>query len=137
MTKTPPGRRYDLEDRTYEFARRVRALVKALPRTIGNAEDAQRAIRASASIGANYIEANEALGKKDSLMRLRISRKEAKERRSFLRLLDPGNKPGVKTERDALVKEAGELAQDPLGHHRQVLVTVSFADCYLELGACL
>jgi len=34
MTKTTSDKRYDLEDRTYEFARRVRAFVKTLPRTI-------------------------------------------------------------------------------------------------------
>jgi four helix bundle protein len=44
--------------------------------------------RASASIGANYIEANEALSKKDFRMRIKISRKESRESRFFLRLLD-------------------------------------------------
>jgi four helix bundle protein len=56
---------YDLEERTAVFAELSRALVKRLPRTIGNVEDAKQFIRASGSIGANYIEANEALGKKD------------------------------------------------------------------------
>jgi four helix bundle protein len=42
-------------------------------------------------VGANYIEANEALGKKDFLMRLRISRKEAKECAYFLRLIKESN----------------------------------------------
>lgn len=36
-------------------------------------------VRSSSSIGANYIEANEKLGKQDLLMRLKIARKEAKE----------------------------------------------------------
>jgi four helix bundle protein len=47
---------YDLEDRTFEFAKASRAFVKKLPRTIGNIEDAKQFIRASGSIGANYIE---------------------------------------------------------------------------------
>ncbi|MGA2065507.1 MAG: hypothetical protein ABSG86_11080 [Thermoguttaceae bacterium] len=39
MTETPGRRQYDLEDRTFEFARRVRAFVKKLPQTICNIED--------------------------------------------------------------------------------------------------
>jgi hypothetical protein len=57
---------YDLEERTAVFAERGRAFVKRLPRTIGNVEDAKQFIRASGSIGANYIEANEAIGKSRS-----------------------------------------------------------------------
>lgn len=109
MTETPGGRRYDLEDRTFRFAERVRALVKGLPRTIANVEDVRQLIKASGSTGANYIEANEALSKKDFLMRLRISRKEAKESHFFLRLVDTGDRPEVEEERKALVQEAHEL----------------------------
>jgi len=64
--------RHDLEDRTYKFARRARAFLK-------NIEDGYQLMRASRSIGANYINANEALSKKDFLMKIKISRKEAKE----------------------------------------------------------
>ena len=60
-------------------------------------------------IAANYIEANESLGKKDFLLRIRISRKEAKESRLFLRLLDCGTDAAVHAERDWLVGEATEL----------------------------
>jgi len=34
MTETSAGPRYDLEDRTYQFAKDVRTFVKKLPRTI-------------------------------------------------------------------------------------------------------
>jgi len=46
---------------------------------MSNTEDASRLLRASGSVGANYIEANESLSKKDFLMRIKICRKEAKE----------------------------------------------------------
>ena len=105
----PRGSQYDLEDRTYEFARRVRAFVKRLPRTICNAEDVKQVVRSSGSVGANYIEANEALGKKDFLMRIRISRKESKETRYWLRLLDTQNTAALDSERDKLVQESTEL----------------------------
>ena len=68
---------YDLEDRTFDFANDVRAFVKRIPKTLANIEDTKQVVRASGSVGANYIEANESLSKKDFLMRIRICRKEA------------------------------------------------------------
>jgi len=67
MTQTHNSKPYDLEDRTLEFAKKVRTFVKRLSKTFGNIEDIKQLLRASGSIGANYIEANEALGKKDFL----------------------------------------------------------------------
>jgi len=109
MSESGDGRKFDLEERTYEFARDVRAFVKRLPRTICNIEDVKQVVRSSGSIGANYIEANEALGKKDFKMRLRISRKEAKETRYWLRLLDVGTELDLSTDRDKLIQESNEL----------------------------
>ena len=61
----------DLEDRTFLFAESVRGFVKRLPRTIGNTEDVRQLVRASGSVAANWIEADEALSKKDFLMRVK------------------------------------------------------------------
>jgi four helix bundle protein len=58
--------KYDLEDRTFNFASDVRAFVKRIPKTLANIEDTKQVVRASGSVGANYIEANESLSKKDS-----------------------------------------------------------------------
>ena len=69
---------YDLEERTFQFAKAVRQFVKTLPRTPANIEDGKQIIKASGSVGANYREANEALSKKDFKMRIKISRKVAK-----------------------------------------------------------
>jgi four helix bundle protein len=109
MSEIPNPRPYDLEERTFVFARCVRVFVKRLPRTVGNIEDVRQLIRSSGSIGANYIEANEALSKKDFLLRIRISRKEAKESRFWLRLLETGADASVGTERDRLIAESSEL----------------------------
>jgi four helix bundle protein len=111
MTQTPTGKQYDLEDRTYEFARRVRAFVKSLPRTICNIEDVKQVVRSSGSVGANYIEANGALSKKDFRLRIRISRKESKETRYWLRLLDTQDTAALNAERDKLVQESTELTR--------------------------
>jgi four helix bundle protein len=100
---------YDLEERTLVFALDVRALLKRLPKTIANVEDGKQVVRSSGSVGSNYIEANEALGKKDFLMRIKISRKEAKESRFFLRLLDTGGILDAGVERGRLVAESTEL----------------------------
>lgn len=59
MNKDENPKRFDLEDRTFAFAKRAREFVKLLARTVGNVEDGRQLIRASGSIGANYIEANE------------------------------------------------------------------------------
>ncbi len=101
------GKTFDLEDRTFEFAQASRAFIKRLPRTISNLEDVKQFARSSGSIGANYIEANEAIGKKDFLMKIRTCRREAKETRYWLRLIETG--PALTKERDSLVTEAGEL----------------------------
>lgn len=105
----PPSKQYDLEERTFEFARQVRLFVKRLPRTVTNLEDVRQLVRSSGSVGANYIEANEALSKKDFVMRIKISRKEAKESRYWLRLLDTGSDVTCDSERDRLLNEATEL----------------------------
>ncbi len=78
---------YDLEERTYVFARDCRLLVRDFSKTINNIEDGKQLVRSSGSIGANYIEANEKLGDKDFLMRMKIARKGAKESSYWLRLL--------------------------------------------------
>jgi four helix bundle protein len=97
----------DLEERTFLFAQWIRAFVKRLPRTIGNIEDVRQLVRASGSVAANWIEADEALSKKDFLVRAKICRKEAKESRLFLRLIDADL--ANRTTREELTAEAREL----------------------------
>jgi four helix bundle protein len=67
-------------------------------------------VRASGSVAANWIEADEALSKKDFPMRVKICRKETKESRLFLRLIDTGSTKGSVDGRDVLIAEARELA---------------------------
>ncbi len=100
---------YDLEERTFEFAKAVRLFVKTLPKTMANIEDGKQLIKASGSVGANYIEANESLGKKDFLMRMRISRKEAKESAYWLRLILETNNLKNGNDGHFLMQEAIEL----------------------------
>jgi len=91
-----------------EFAKRVRDFVRKIHKTVAVIEDGKQLIRASGSIGANYIEANESLGKKDFVMKIKICRKEAKESRYWLQLLEASD-GNEENERQALMKEATEL----------------------------
>ena len=116
MSDRENSKLYDLEDRTALFAKQSRALVKELPRTIGNIEDAKQFIRASASVGANYIEANDAIGKKDFVMKIKICRREAKESGYWLGLLDVDN--NLEPERQRLAAEAKELMKISSGLFR-------------------
>ena len=100
---------YDLEERIFQFAKAVRLFVKGLPRTIPNDEDGRQVIKASGSVGANYREANDSLSKKDFLMRIKISRKEAKESAYWLRLIYETNDLKNADDAKSLIQEANEL----------------------------
>jgi four helix bundle protein len=104
-----PEKRNDLEERTAVFAELVRLLVRQLPRTVSNFEDVKQLVRASGSVAANCIEANEALGPKDRVMKFRTCRKEAKECQLWLRLLDTGEQEEARTRSAELRQEAHEL----------------------------
>ena len=99
---------YDLEERTYLFAKNCRLFIQKLPKTISNIEDEKQLVRSSGSIASNYIEANEKLGDKDFQFRLKIARKEAKESILWLRLLKDINAK-FETELTQLLDEADEL----------------------------
>ena len=90
------------------FAMNVRRFVRKLPKDIANNEDAKQVVRSSGSVGANYIEANESLSKKDFGMRVKICRKEAKESRYWLQMFERVENDLAK-ERDSLIRESVEL----------------------------
>lgn len=98
---------YDLEERTLNFARKINEYVKNLPGTISNIENGKQLVRAAGSVGANYIEANEALSKRDLCHRIKIARKEAKESRFWLYLVEPRSVAEVLKHK--LIQEATEL----------------------------
>jgi four helix bundle protein len=98
---------YDLEERTYLFTKSVIQFINKLERNLSNTEISKQLIRSAGSIGANYIEANESLGKKDFSMRIKISKKEAKETRYWLKLLICNKE--IEDERNKLIQEVTEL----------------------------
>ena len=99
----------DLEQRTIDFARRVRNFVGRIPRSSAVRADGNQVIRSSGSIGANYIEAQGALSRKDFAMRIRICRKEAKETHYWLDLLEVPH--SLSEDKERLMKEAVEFVR--------------------------
>ncbi len=100
-------KKYDLEDRTFKFAQNVYGLIRTVPKTLTNIEVCKQLTRSSGSVGANYIEANEALSKKDFRMRIKICRKEAKESAYWLSLLFA--KSEQTPQKETLYNESREL----------------------------
>lgn len=111
MSNSSITKQYDLEERTLSFAKQIRFLVKQLPKTIGNLQDCKQLIRSSGSVGANYIEANHALSKKDFTHRIKISRKEAKESSFWLQLIDTSDDQQLEDKRLELFGESVELVK--------------------------
>ncbi len=99
----------ELEGRTFMFADKVRKFCRKLKWDSINLEDIKQLVRASGSVGANYIEANESLGDADRKMRIKISRKEAKESAYWLKLLDMNDRTELEKERRLLLDEAEQL----------------------------
>ncbi len=104
-----PTEIYDLEERTFRFAKRVREWIKKVPKTISNIEDCIQLTKCSGSVAANYIEANNSISQKDFGFRIKICRKESKESKLFLRLIDCQDEIFLEEEKTILTQEAQEL----------------------------
>jgi four helix bundle protein len=111
MIESANSKKYDLEERTYRFEIQLRDFIRKLPETYINLVDSRQLIRSFGSVGANYIEANASLGKKDFLMGIRICRKEAKESAYWLRILSESNGDALKDKAIFLFQESIELTK--------------------------
>jgi len=109
MEKTQYTNKYrDLEERTTEYAKTIVGLCKSLTWDRINDCLIGQIVRSAGSVGANYREANEALGKKDFVYRLRVARKEAKETQHWLELIKEAN-PAAEEKLKSLFKETQEI----------------------------
>jgi len=107
MPEVQTTKRYDLGERTFKFAQRVIGFVNKLPKSLTNIEIGRQLVKAAGSVGANYIEANESLSRKDFVMRIKICRKEAKESCYWLRLVNCNKE--LEKEQASLIQESTEL----------------------------
>jgi len=99
---------YDLDNRTYTFAKNVRAMCREIKGKFLLKPDILQVIRSSGSVAANYIEGDNALSKKDKIHRFKIVRKEARESLLWLKLIKESE--SIK-ELDCLIIEAEELVK--------------------------
>ncbi len=106
------GDAYDLEERSFRFALAVRRCVSGRRWDREQRTDIDQLLRASGSVAANYIEANNAVSKPDFLLRVRISKKEAGESKLWLRLLgETSSDEPLKEILRSLYREADELTR--------------------------
>lgn len=109
MLQTQNKKVYDLDKRTLMFARSCKDFVKMLEKSIAHIEYSKQLIRSSGSVAANYIEASEAISRKDFFHRIRICRKEAKESCLWLRLcFDDASSSLIQ---NGLIQESTELTK--------------------------
>jgi four helix bundle protein len=107
MNQISKTKQYDLEGRTFKFAKNIRIFLKSIKNSIESMEDKTQLMRSSGSVGANYIEANESMSSKDFVHRIKICRKESKESRYWLELLEVDET--LEEERQKLIQESTEL----------------------------
>jgi len=100
--------KYDLEERTINFAENVIAFCKKISQNPITNPLINQLIRAGTSIGANYAEADDAESKQDFKHKIAISKKEARETKYWLRLIAV-TLPETKEEARILWQEAKEL----------------------------
>ena len=130
--KSQEVKKYDLEERTANFAKRIRSFLKQLSRSPHSKDDFDQLKRSSGSVAANYIEANEALGKGDFVMRIRICLKESKESRLWLTLIELGTSDAaIMNEHQLLIDEASQFVRI----FSSILRTATWKARSLDIGA--
>jgi four helix bundle protein len=102
------NRVYDLEERTARFGEEVIDFAKTIPQGAVTNRIITQLVGAATSVGANYVEADDAVSKKEFLLRIGTCRKEARETKHFLRM-SVRAVPELKLQARRLWMEAKEL----------------------------
>ena|ERR1051326_759103 len=106
----------ELENRFHDFGKRVRDFCGRVKWDIINVEYIKQLIKASSSVGANYIEASDDLGNADEKMKIKISSREAKESIHFLNLILVYGDQDLARERLELIDEAATNQKNSFRH---------------------
>lgn len=102
------NRVYDLEERTARFGEAVIDFAKSIPQDAVTNRVISQLVGAATSVGANYVEADDAVSKKEFLKSIGTCRKEARETKHFLRMIVRAV-PELKPQARTLWIEAKEL----------------------------
>jgi len=110
VIREEPGekRAYDLEERTARFGEAIIDFAKTIQQSPVTNRIISQLVGAGTSVGANYIEADDAVSKKEFLKSIGTCKKEAREVKHFLRMAVRAN-PGLKSQARELWTEAKEL----------------------------
>lgn len=100
--------KYDLEERVEKFGEAVIDFVKALPKNELTRPLISQIVRSATSVGANYMEANEASSPKDFRNKIKICCKESRETKHWLRMIARADSDS-RAKCKALWTEADEL----------------------------
>ena len=106
------SKKYNIKERALEFAARVGILMNRLPKNQAIFQYSKQLIRSSSSVGANLEEADGTLTKKDFINKMAISRRDARESKYWLRLIQKVNLVCILADRgelSELTREAEEL----------------------------
>jgi four helix bundle protein len=99
---------YDLEERTARFGEAVIDFAKTITQDAVTNRLISQLIGAATSVGANYVEADDAVSRKEFLKNIGTCRKEARETKHFLRMIVRAV-PELKPQARKLWMEAREL----------------------------
>jgi four helix bundle protein len=100
--------KYDLEERTAQFGEAIIDFALQIQRTPVNEPLISQIVRSGTSVGANYVEADDASSKKDFRYRIAICKRESRETKFWLRMIGRGNPDKVEEARKLWI-EAKEL----------------------------
>ncbi|MEA3493082.1 MAG: four helix bundle protein [Candidatus Margulisiibacteriota bacterium] len=103
-----PKKKYDLEERTALFGRRIVHFSKKIKETWITRSLISQLVRAGTSVGANYCEADDAHSKKDFIHKIGLCRKESRETKHWIKMILAAC-PSLGDEAQSLWKEAQEL----------------------------
>jgi four helix bundle protein len=107
INETNP-KKYDLEKRTALFGEAIVRFAQKIPKNPTTISLISQVVRSGTSVGANYLEADDAESKRDFVHKMSISRKESKETKHWLRIIAVAV-PDLKDEARVLWREAQEL----------------------------
>jgi four helix bundle protein len=99
---------YDLEERTARFGEAIIDFARTIPQSSVTNRIIGQLVGAATSVGANYVEADDAVSKKEFLKNIGTCRKEARETKHFLRMAVRAV-PELKPQARTLWIEAKEL----------------------------
>jgi four helix bundle protein len=80
-------RKYDLEDRTTRFAEAIIEFAKVIRTNAITEPLIKQLVRSGTSIGANYVEADDASSRKEFRYRIGICKRESRETKYWLRMV--------------------------------------------------